>query len=80
VDVMAITLTIIAAILTGLPITAIALVSVASRLEDRAWTIAAPPPSPVQALARRVVGFYSEGIEWLLHADRGLDPMPLTVS
>lgn len=65
---MAIVLTAIAALLTGIPIIAIALVSVASKLEDRAWTIAGPAPSPVCALARRIVGFYSEGTEWLLHA------------
>jgi hypothetical protein len=70
---MATALTAIAAILTGIPITAITLVSVASRFEDRAWAIAGAPPSTVSALARQIVGFYSEGIEWLLHATRNRD-------
>jgi len=67
---MATALTVIAALLTGVPIITIALVSVASRLEDRDWTIAEPSPSPIRTLVRRIVGFYSEGIERLLHASR----------
>ena len=61
----------IAALLTGLPIIAIALISVASSLEERAWTIAEHSPGPVRALARRILGFYSEGIDWLHYAGRG---------
>lgn len=63
-------LPVIAAILTGVPIIAIALVSMASRREDRDWTVAGPPPGISQALGRRIVGFHAEGIEWLLHAGR----------
>ena len=62
---MIIALPIFGGILTGLPIIAIALVSIASRLEDRAWTAAGPPPTRAQSLARRIVGFYSEGTERL---------------
>jgi hypothetical protein len=66
-------LPVIAAVLTSVPIIAIALVSVASRLEDRDWTAAGPPPGTVRTLARRIVGFHAYGIEWLLHAGRGQD-------
>lgn len=66
-------LPVIAAVLTGVPIIAIALVSVASRLEDRDWTVAGPSASTARALARRIVGFHSEGIEWLLYAGRRRD-------
>jgi hypothetical protein len=68
---MGFALPVIAAVLTSVPIIAIALVSVASRREDRNWTVAGPPPSTAQALARRIVGFHAVGIEWLLHAHRG---------
>jgi len=70
---MGVALPVIAAVLTSVPIIAIALVSVASRLEDRDWTVAGPPPSTARTLARRIVGFHAGGIEWLLHAGRGRD-------
>jgi hypothetical protein len=73
VDVMVVALPVIAAVLTSVPIIAIALVSVASRLEDRDWTIASRQPSAGRTLARRIVGFHAYGIEWLLHAGRGQD-------
>jgi hypothetical protein len=69
---MDVALPVIAAVLTSVPIIAIALVSVASRLEDRDWTVAGPPPSTARILARRIVGFHADGIEWLLHARRRL--------
>ena len=67
---MIIALPIVGGILTILPIIAIALVSLASRLEDRAWTAAGPPQTRAQSLARQIVGFYAEGTGWLLHARR----------
>lgn len=70
---MGVALPVIAAVLTSVPIIAIAFVSVASRLEDRDWTVAGPPPSPARALARRIAGFHAHGVEWLLHAGRGRD-------
>ena len=70
---MGVALPVIAAVLTSVPIIAIALVSVASRLEDRDWTVAGPPPSTARTLARRIVGFHAGGIEWLLHGRRGQD-------
>lgn len=66
-------LPVIAAVLTGVPIIAITLVSMGSRLEDHNWTVAGPSPSIAATLARRIVGFHAEGIEWLLHAGRGRD-------
>jgi hypothetical protein len=68
---MGVALPVIAAILTSVPIIVIALVSVASRREDRDWTVAGHPPSTAQTLARRITGFHATGIEWLLHARRG---------
>jgi hypothetical protein len=70
---MGVALIVIAAALTSVPVIAIALVSVASRLEDRYWTVAGPPPSTAQALARRIVGFHAYGVEWLLQGGRGRD-------
>ena len=70
---MGVALLVIAAVLTSVPIIAIALVSAASRREDRDWTVAGPPPSTAQTLARRITGFHATGIEWLLHARRGRD-------
>jgi hypothetical protein len=68
---MGIALPVIAAVLTSVPVVAIALVSVASRLEDRDWTVAGPPSGTARTLARRVLGFYADGTEWLLLAGRG---------
>jgi hypothetical protein len=65
--------TVVAAALTSVPVIAVVLVSVASRLEDREWTLAGPPPGPGSAIARRIVGFHSQGIEWLLQIGRSRD-------
>jgi hypothetical protein len=68
VDVMSVILVVIAAAVTTALIIAVALVSVASRREDREWTLAGNPPGPGCTLARRIVGFHSRGIEPLLYA------------
>jgi hypothetical protein len=38
----------------------IALASVASRREDAEWTLSGSPPGPIQAITRRILGFYAE--------------------
>ena len=49
-----------AALASGALITLIAVVGVASTREDAEWTLSGPPPGPIQAVARRVLGFYAE--------------------
>ena len=60
---MIIALFVIAAAAISLPIAVAALVSVASRREDSAHTIAGSAPCQVTALARRVLSFQAHGIE-----------------
>jgi hypothetical protein len=36
------------------------LVSLASRREDRAWTLAGPPPDRAAAMTRRILGFHAK--------------------
>jgi len=66
-------ITIAAAVLPSVLVIAVVLVSVASRLEDREWTLAGPPPGPIGTIARRIVGFHSRGIEWQLQIGRSRD-------
>jgi hypothetical protein len=56
---------IVAAAVLSVPAVAAVLVSVASRREDREWTLAGPAPGPVRMAARRIVAFDSEGMDWL---------------
>jgi hypothetical protein len=63
VDVVIVMLTAIAVLLT-VPAVAVVLVSVASRREASAGTLSGPAPTWLQAGTRRVLGFYSQGIEW----------------
>lgn len=60
---MVVTLTVTAAVVFGPLAIMVALVSLASRHEDSAWTLTGPAAGPLQAVARRVVGFYCTGIE-----------------
>lgn len=65
---MFVILVVIAAAVLSVPIIAVVLVSVASRREDRQWTLAENPPGPACAMARRIAGFHSRGIEQTLNA------------
>jgi hypothetical protein len=61
---MAVAVIVLAAVVS-VPVVAAVLVSVASRREDREWTLAGPAPGPVQLAARRIVAFDSDGMDWL---------------
>ena len=60
----AVVVIVLAAVLS-VPVVAAVLVSVASRREDREWTLAGPAPGPARMAARRIVAFHSEGMDWL---------------
>ena len=59
---MIIMLTVIAALIAGAPLAAVVLVTVASRREDTALSIAGRAPGPLTRAARRVVAFHARGI------------------
>jgi D-arabinose 5-phosphate isomerase GutQ len=50
--------TLVAASFSGATVTVLAVVSIGSRLEDRAATLRGAPPGPVAAAARRIIGLY----------------------
>jgi hypothetical protein len=54
----------VAAVAAGWPIVAALIVSIASRREDRNWSLGGPPRSLVEATARRIVGFHADSVEW----------------
>jgi hypothetical protein len=62
VDVMIILLTLIAIVVAGVPLAAIVLVTVASRREEAARSIAGRAPGPLARAARRVLAFHTTGI------------------
>jgi hypothetical protein len=61
---------VITAIAVCVPLILVALVSVASRCEDRAWTLTEPAPGAARSAARRLVGLRSRNAEWLQQAGR----------
>jgi hypothetical protein len=59
---MIILLSVIAAVIAGAPLAAVVLVTVASRREETARSIAGRAPGPLARAARRVVAFHARGI------------------
>jgi hypothetical protein len=59
---MIILLTAIAILITGVPLAAVALVTLASRHEDHARSIAGRAPGALTSAARRLLGFRATGI------------------
>jgi hypothetical protein len=66
-SVMVVAVIVLAAVVS-VPVAAAVLVAVASRREDREWTLAGPAHGLVQMAARRIVAFDSEGMDWLTAA------------
>jgi hypothetical protein len=54
----------IAAAAVSSPIAAAFIVALASRSEDRNWSLGLPPHSTVEAMARRIVRFDADSIDW----------------
>jgi hypothetical protein len=67
---MIVALYVIAGAAASVPIILAALVSVASRREDRAWTLTEPAAGAARSAARRLVGLRSRNAEWLQRAGR----------
>lgn len=59
---MIILLTAVAILITGVPLTAVVLVTLASRHEEHARSIAGRPPGVLTDAARRLLGFRATGI------------------
>ncbi len=59
---MIILLTAIAVMITGVPLAAVLLVTLASRHEDRARSIAAGAPGPLDRAARKLLAFRAVGV------------------
>jgi hypothetical protein len=67
---MIVALFVVAAIALCVLLILVALVSVASRHEDRAWTLTEPAPGAARSAARRLLGLRSRNAEWLQRAGR----------
>jgi hypothetical protein len=72
---MIILLTVIAIVIAGVPLAAVILVTVASRREETARSIAGRAPGPLARAARRLLAFHAVGISRpaCRVAARGLD-------
>lgn len=53
-------------VVVSMPIVATVVVSLASRREDKAWSLRDPAEGMMSATARRIVDFHSEGPGWVL--------------
>jgi hypothetical protein len=58
-------------VVVSMPIVATVIVSVASRREDKAWSLRDPAHGVVQDAARRIVDFHSESRGWPLSSSYG---------
>ena len=67
---MIVALYVFAAIALCVPLILVVFVSVASRREDRGWTLTEPAPGAARSAARRVLGMRSRNAEWLQRAGR----------
>lgn len=67
---MIVALFVFAAIALCVLLILVALVSVASRREDRAWTLTEPASGAARSVARRLLGLHSRNAEWLQRACR----------
>lgn len=54
----------IAAMAVGAPIVAALTVTVASRREDAKWSLGNPARGPLEAIARRIVAFTADPMDW----------------
>jgi hypothetical protein len=54
----------IAAVIVGAPIVATIIVAVASRREDKYWTLDQPARTQIEATARRIVALDVDSIKW----------------
>jgi hypothetical protein len=54
----------VAALFVSAPISAAFFVSVASRREDRNWSLGQPPRGVIELIARRIVAFDADSIVW----------------
>jgi hypothetical protein len=54
----------LAAVVVSAPMVAAIVVAVASRREDRNWSLGRPASSRTDALARRIVAFDADSIDW----------------
>jgi len=48
----------------SVPLAAVVLVTAGSRTEEADWTLKGPPPGPVRAAARWIVGFRGDAAGW----------------
>jgi hypothetical protein len=74
VDVMITILSVVAIAVAGLPFAAIVLVTVASRREDDARSMAGQAPGRLARAARRLLAFHAQGFR--RPESRADDPMP----